>query len=98
MISGERLSLIVRDRVEQEVRRRIIRPYTERNLEFHKDNWSAVCAGSVGVATMYWGYGFGYCTYYAEMLRTFSGEHFKEYFFRDCKCEKMAEAVKKILG
>lgn len=27
-----------------------------------------------------------------------SGEHFKEYFFRDCKCEKIAEAVKEILG
>ena len=28
----------------------------------------------------------------------FSGEHFAEYFFADCKCEKLSEAVKKILG
>ncbi|MBQ7064754.1 MAG: RpiB/LacA/LacB family sugar-phosphate isomerase [Firmicutes bacterium] len=27
-----------------------------------------------------------------------SGEHFKEYFFRDCKCEKIAEAVKEVLA
>ena len=26
-----------------------------------------------------------------------SGEKFKEYFFRDCKCEKLAEAVKAIV-
>lgn len=28
----------------------------------------------------------------------FGGEHFKEYFSRDCKCEKIAEAVEKIIG
>lgn len=27
-----------------------------------------------------------------------SGEHFQEYFFANCKCEKMAECVKKILA
>ncbi|WP_026505094.1 RpiB/LacA/LacB family sugar-phosphate isomerase [Butyrivibrio sp. NC3005] len=29
---------------------------------------------------------------------SFMGEHFKEYFFRDCKDEKIAETVKKIIG
>ncbi len=27
-----------------------------------------------------------------------SGEHFKEYFFANCKCDKIAEAVKAIVG
>ena len=27
-----------------------------------------------------------------------SGEHFKEYFYRDCKCEKVCAAVKAIVG
>ena len=30
-----------------------------------------------------------------ELLKgAVSGEKFREYFFRDCKCDKMAEAVK----
>lgn len=52
---GERLSMTVRRRVETEIRRRLIRPYTERHLTFHKDNWSAVCAGCIAMAVMYWG-------------------------------------------
>lgn len=54
-LMGDRLSSVVRSRVEQEVRRRIIRPYTEKQVTFHKDNWSAVCAGSIGMTVMYWG-------------------------------------------
>ncbi len=52
---GDRISPVVRDRVEQEVRARILTPYKEKNLKFHKDNWSAVCAGSIGMAALYWG-------------------------------------------
>lgn len=26
-----------------------------------------------------------------------SGEHFREYFFSDCKCEKLAHCVKEII-
>lgn len=34
-----------------------------------------------------------------ELLKgAVSGEKFKEYFFRDCKCDKMAEAVKGIIN
>ncbi len=28
----------------------------------------------------------------------FAGEHFKEYFYRDCKCEKILAAVKEVIG
>ena len=27
-----------------------------------------------------------------------SGEHFQEYFFANCKCDKIAEAVKEVLA
>ncbi|MBS6645416.1 MAG: heparinase II/III family protein [Clostridiaceae bacterium] len=105
-----RLSTAVRERVKNEVWRRLITPYTENNITFHKDNWSAVCAGCIGMAVMYlgareefaliedkimgsmedfigsyqedgcclegalyWGYGFGYFCYFAEMLREYTG-------------------------
>ena len=106
---SNRLSPLVIGRVQQEVRKRLIKPYTERNLTFHKDNWSAVCAGCIGMMVMYWGsreeydlieekvmrsmedfigsyqddgcclegalywgYGFGYFCYFAQMLREYS--------------------------
>ncbi len=53
-LAGDRLSPLVRDRVKKEVERRILTPYRERELKFHKDNWSAVCAGCVAMAAMYW--------------------------------------------
>ena len=52
---GERLHATVRRRVEKEVRARLITLYRERRLTFHKDNWSAVCAGSIGMSVLYWG-------------------------------------------
>lgn len=119
------ISPIVRDRVEKEIRRRIIQPYKERNLKFHTDNWSAVCAGGVGMCTMYWGGweeyqivhpkvidsiqefidsyaedgcclegalywggGFGYFTYYAEMLRELSGGEID--LFKNSKVHEIA--------
>ena len=34
-----------------------------------------------------------------ELVKSaFGGEHFKEYFYRDCKCEKILAAVKEVLG
>ena len=52
---SHRLSPIVLKRAEEEVRRRLLTPYKEENLTFYKDNWSAVCAGCIGMASMYWG-------------------------------------------
>lgn len=109
-LMADRISSMVRERVRSEVYRRLIIPYTEKNITFHKDNWSAVCAGCIGMAVMYcgsrqdfmriedkimrsmedfigsyqddgcclegalyWGYGFGYFCYFAEMLREYTG-------------------------
>ena len=34
-----------------------------------------------------------------ELIKgAFGGEHFKEYFYRDCKCEKIASAVEALIG
>lgn len=49
---GERLAPLVRERVYREIKRRIIDPYMEQNLSWPKNNWSAVCAGSVGSAML----------------------------------------------
>ena len=49
---GERLAPLVRERVYREIKRRIIAPYMEQNLSWPKNNWSAVCAGSVGSAML----------------------------------------------
>lgn len=107
---SDRISQMVQKRVKLEVWRRLITPYMERNITFHKDNWSAVCAGCIGMVVMYWGnrkdftrledkimysmedfigsyqedgcclegalywgYGFGYFCYFAEMLREYTG-------------------------
>ncbi|MBT9776848.1 hypothetical protein GPL15_10065 [Clostridium sp. MCC353] len=106
---SDRLSPMVKERVKNEVWRRLIIPYTNRDISFYKDNWSAVCAGCIGMAVMYWGsrdeftriedklmrsmedfigsyqddgcclegalywgYGFGYFCYFAEMLREYT--------------------------
>lgn len=53
-LAGPRLSPLVRKRVKEEVERRILTPYRERELRFHRDNWSAVCAGCTAMAAMYW--------------------------------------------
>ncbi len=49
----DRLSPLVADRAEYEIRRRIINPYLESDIKWGKNNWSAVCAGSIGVIMMY---------------------------------------------
>lgn len=53
-LAGGRISPLVRNRVKAEVERRILKPYREGNIRFHKDNWSAVCAGCVAMAALYW--------------------------------------------
>lgn len=105
----DRLSPLVRERVCSEIKRRVIGPYMERNLTWPKNNWSAVCAGSVGSAmlllgmeeefdvcrerlltamqwfldsyhddgccmegVLYWGYGFGYFCFFADLLRRYT--------------------------
>lgn len=35
---------------------------------------------------------------HALVSGAFGGEHFREYFFADCKCEKLAQAVRNIIG
>lgn len=49
---GDRFAPLVRERVYREIKRRVIDPYIEQNLSWSKNNWSAVCAGSVGSAML----------------------------------------------
>jgi hypothetical protein len=53
----DRLAAPVVYRVRSEIRRRILEPFCELNASFGwegvKNNWSAVCAGSVGAAALY---------------------------------------------
>ena len=55
-ILGERLDIRVRNRIVYEIRRRIINPYLrggEFSWEKMKNNWAAVCGGSVGAVFLY---------------------------------------------
>ncbi|MCI3927048.1 heparinase II/III-family protein [Paenibacillus sp. TRM 82003] len=51
---GDRLHPWIRQRVREEVERRIFRPFAERTWwwETAEMNWSSVCAGGVGMAAM----------------------------------------------
>ncbi|UQZ32710.1 hypothetical protein C2I18_03535 [Paenibacillus sp. PK3_47] len=114
LLLGERLTPLLRTRIQDEVQRRIFLPfltYGPYHWETARHNWSAVCAGSIGAAAMlalddpdklshillrtersmhyylegfgedgacteglgYWNYGFGYFTYYSDLLRARSG-------------------------
>ncbi|MDF2923303.1 MAG: hypothetical protein K0R57_2217 [Paenibacillaceae bacterium] len=108
MLTGHRWPETVRDRVYREVYRRVFAPFLVNDFfwEHVRNNWAAVCAGSIGAAAiyfiedkqelalvldkalptvhlflegygedgaclegyMYWGYGFGFYTYFAELL------------------------------
>ncbi|NQX60135.1 heparinase II/III family protein [Paenibacillus qinlingensis] len=108
MLTGHRWPETIRDRVYREVYRRIFAPFLGNDYfwEHVRNNWAAVCAGSIGAAAiyliadkqelalvlnkalptvnlflegygedgaclegyMYWGYGFGFYTYFAELL------------------------------
>ncbi len=52
---GDELNKLVYDRVQYELRRRIINPYIKTDMQWGKDNWSAVCGGAVGCTIMYCG-------------------------------------------
>lgn len=55
-ILGNRLDLRVKNRIKYEIRRRIIDPYLngeEFSWEKMKNNWAAVCGGSVGAVFLY---------------------------------------------
>jgi hypothetical protein len=54
-LMGDSLHPIVRDRAEEEIKRRIIDVYLQypQHWEEKTMNWSAVCAGSVGAAFLY---------------------------------------------
>lgn len=107
-----RLTPLLRERVEYEVRTRTIEPYSSgraNDWDARENNWAAVCAGSVGAAFLYlasdaeiaavlprlrqtmncylksfgedgacveglnyWIYGFGYYTYFAQLLFQYS--------------------------
>ncbi|WP_127587056.1 heparinase II/III family protein [Paenibacillus koleovorans] len=107
-LTGHTWPQTVRSRVYREVYRRVFTPFLggEYFWEHVRNNWAAVCAGSIGAAAihmmedeeelalvlekalptlglflegygddgaclegyMYWGYGFGFYTYFAELL------------------------------
>ncbi|WP_238650330.1 heparinase II/III family protein [Paenibacillus piscarius] len=110
VLLGDRLAPLLKDRIRQEVQKRIFRPFLAHGPYFWETsthNWAAVCAGSVGAAALllveddsmladiltktessmnyylqgfgddgacqeglgYWNYGFGYFTYYSDLLR-----------------------------
>lgn len=56
---GDRLSDMAKDRIEHEVRERIIEPYCGDDRDWGSywgaDNWSAVCGGQCGMVVMYMG-------------------------------------------
>lgn len=124
----------VAERIEYEVRQRVVEPYLngmKNSWDSLQNNWSAVCAGSVGAAFLYfaedseiqtvlprlkntlncyldgfgtdgacveglnyWIYGFGYFTYFAQLLYEYSGG--KENLFDDNKVKSIAMFPQKI--
>lgn len=125
---GDRLEPWLKDRIDVEVRRRIIEPFKKRTFHWETDehNWAAVCGGNVGMCFMYaatreefdlvytrldgamqaflrsygndggcregggyWGYGFGYFVYYAEMVRRYTDG--KVDYFKNEKVHQMAK-------
>jgi len=55
---GDRIDPQVRDRLQAEVQRRILKPYFENSLPFGWEsaasNWAAVCSGAAGTAALYY--------------------------------------------
>ena len=54
-LTKRRISNLVYDRVEYELKRRIIAPFMDENLKWAKNNWSGVCASSIGTVMIYLG-------------------------------------------
>ena len=129
ILLGQRLEPMIRRRVEQEIRRRILEPYLARKFgwETEATNWTSVCTCGVAISLMnvlpqearklvqrfedgaasflsgygddgycpegpmYWGYGFGFFTAYADRVLCFAGiDH-----FQNPKVERMAAFFQK---
>lgn len=111
-ILSDKLDKTIVERIKYEVYRRVLKPYLsgrKNSWDCLENNWSAVCAGSVGSAFLYfgtdeeiqtvlpriketleyylkgfgddgacveginyWAYGFGYFTYFAQLLYQYS--------------------------
>lgn len=54
-LAKNRISEMVYERVAYEINRRVINPFLKDNLKWAKNNWSGVCASSIGVAMIYLG-------------------------------------------
>ena len=54
-LTKDRISKMVYDRVEFEIRRRIVNPYMNNDIQWVKNNWSAVCPAGVAAAMIYLG-------------------------------------------
>ena len=54
-LTKNRISKIVYDRVEYEIKRRVIYPFINDGIRWPKNNWSGVCASSIGVVMIYLG-------------------------------------------
>lgn len=52
---GDRIDPFVKERTVLEIRRRVIDPYVRSDVSWPKNNWSAVCAGSIACAIIYLG-------------------------------------------
>ena len=52
---GDRIAPFVRTRAVSEIQRRVIAPYVKTDITWPKNNWSAVCAGSIACAVIYLG-------------------------------------------
>lgn len=129
-----RFDKAVEERIKYEVRKRIIEPYLKgrkNSWDELKNNWSAVCVGSVGSAFLYlaedsevkavlprlfntlncylegfgddgacveglnyWIYGFGYFTYFAQLLYEYTGG--EENLFENSKVRNIALFPQKI--
>lgn len=130
---GHRMDELMNDRIQKEIDRRIIQPFTTTvyDWEDYKTNWAAVCGGGVGCTFMYerpdlfwklkprfdhamesflssymadgvsregvlyWQYGFGYFTCYAQHLYEFSKGEFN--YFADEHVKSMAHFIEMTL-
>lgn len=132
---GSKLDNRVAERIKYEVRQRVIEPYLmngNNGWDNLRNNWAAVCAGSVGAAFLYlaeeseievalprlkntlncyldgfaedgvcteglgyWIYGFGYFTYFAQLLYEYTEG--RENLFDNDKVRSIARFPQKII-
>lgn len=133
-IVGEKINPAVVVRAKTEIKRRIVNAYPNNSFKWdaEKNNWAAVCAGSVAGVYMYmekreefekilprilstidcyldslagdgtcfegyeyFKYGFGYFTYFSELLRQYTNGEIN-LFEKDAKIEKTAQFPQKV--